>query len=118
MGETDALRTLAADGPEEAERSDAARAGALADLITERLNSDAAGTRIGTLALFNDTVSFGGGLHTGTGGRGGSGGQTAGGGVTVMRLDDEELSDHTEHLVHPGGYHEALESLLSAVWSC
>ena len=64
VSESDALRNLTESTSDaDAERSDALRAGAIADLIAQRLNDDASGTRIGTLALFNETVSFGGGFN-------------------------------------------------------
>ncbi|GGN73326.1 hypothetical protein GCM10011579_051380 [Streptomyces albiflavescens] len=108
VSESDALQSLAdGGGPDASERSEAIRAGAIADMIAERLNSDTVGTRIGTLALFNETVSFGGGFHTG-------GVRTPArpiGGTGTVPLDDTELAEHTELYVHPDGYDEALEAL-------
>lgn len=66
VSESDALRSLASGGEESgAERAEALRAGAIADRIAERLNGDASGARIGTLALFNESVTFGGGFNSG-----------------------------------------------------
>ncbi|MFE6891063.1 hypothetical protein [Streptomyces sp. NPDC057694] len=108
VSEQDALRSLAAGaGPDAAERSEAQRASAIADLIAARLGDDAAGTRIGTLALFNDSVSFGGGFHTG-GGRGA--GPARGTGAAVV-LDAVELAEYTELFVQPEGYDTALDEL-------
>ncbi|MEU6843265.1 hypothetical protein ABZ930_15480 [Streptomyces sp. NPDC046716] len=105
VSEQDALRSLAAGaGPDEAERSEARRAAAIADLIAARLGDDAAGTRIGTLALFHDSVSFGGGFHTG-------GGRPARGSGATVALDAVELADHTELFVQPPGYDTALGDL-------
>ncbi|GAA2328563.1 hypothetical protein GCM10010431_58770 [Streptomyces kunmingensis] len=108
VSETDALRSLTTGaGPDDAERSEAQRASAIADLIAARLNTDASGTRIGTLALFNDTVSFGGGFRTGG----------AGSTVPVRRagavvaLNSTELTEYTELFVQPEGYDTALEDL-------
>ncbi|MGW1934171.1 hypothetical protein ACWCPG_33545, partial [Streptomyces sp. NPDC001919] len=92
---------------DDAERSDAQRAGAIADLIARRLNDDASGTRIGTLALFNDTVSFGGGFNAG-GERHARAGHRGGG---TVPLGAAELVDHTELFVQPAGYASALSAL-------
>ncbi|MFI9239947.1 hypothetical protein [Streptomyces sp. NPDC053079] len=111
VSETDALRSLADGvGHEAAERSEALRAGAIADLIAQRLNADASGTRIGTLALFNDTVSFGGGFHT-AGGR--PYGTPAGLRNTEAALPftSQELAEFTDLFVQPEGYDEALGGL-------
>ncbi len=108
MSESDALRSLASDtGHDDAERSEARRASAIADLIAARLNADASGTRIGTLALFNETVSFGGGFHTG-GAPGPGAARRAGASVT---LDGTELIEYTELFVQPEGYDTALDEL-------
>ncbi|XKK40129.1 hypothetical protein HFP72_04985 [Nocardiopsis sp. ARC36] len=37
---------------------------AITDRLLERLQGEDRGLRIGTLALFNDNVRFGGGFHT------------------------------------------------------
>ncbi|MEV5887807.1 hypothetical protein [Nonomuraea fuscirosea] len=71
LSEEDALRALHRKGEseDEAERAEAARAAAIAARVMERLNADPFGMRIGTVALFNDAVSFGGGMNLGDGGR-------------------------------------------------
>lgn len=108
VSEKDALRSLVEGGGHaDAERTEALRAGALADEIARRLNADASGTRIGTLALFNETVSFGGGFHTG----GTRPGAPRSGGVSELAMDPAEITDHTELFVPPDDYDEALESL-------
>ncbi|MFF5425678.1 MULTISPECIES: hypothetical protein [unclassified Streptomyces] len=107
VSSTDALRSLAGGGAtDDPERSEAQRAGAIADLVAQRLSADASGTRIGTLALFNDTVSFGGGFHTDGGGR--PRGRAATGEGSVLPLDAAELDDHTARFVRPPGYRSAL----------
>ncbi|MGI5199732.1 hypothetical protein ACQEVY_39880 [Streptomyces sp. CA-288835] len=108
VSESDALRSLTeGGGHDEAERSEALRAGAIADLIAQRLNADASGTRIGTLALFNETVSFGGGFHTGDA----HATRTRPAGASVLALEAAELAEHTELFVQPDGYDEALDAL-------
>ncbi|MGW1771017.1 hypothetical protein [Streptomyces sp. NPDC002104] len=112
VSESDALRSLVDGGDEEgdgdpSERSEARRAGAIADLIAERLNADTAGTRIGTLALFNETVSFGGGFHTGGASRH-PGGRSN---TASVALDAVELQDHTDWFVPPAEYEPALDAL-------
>ncbi|MFJ9175569.1 hypothetical protein [Streptomyces sp. NPDC102360] len=108
MDASDALASLASDaGPDAAERTEARRASAIADLIAARLNADASGTSIGTLALFNDSVSFGGGFHT-SGSRAPGAGRRAG---LVAALDSTELAEYTELFVHPEEYDTALEDL-------
>lgn len=108
VSEKDALRSLAdGSGRDDAERSEALRAGALADEIARRLHADTSGTRIGTLALFNADVSFGGGFHTG----GPGAGRPRPGGVSVLAMDATDIADHTELFVTPEGYAEALDAL-------
>jgi hypothetical protein len=108
VSESDALRSLASDaGHDAAERSEARRASAIADLIAARLNADTSGTRIGTLALFNETVSFGGGFHTG----GTRDRRTARRTGAVVALDSMELVEYTELFVQPEGYDTALDDL-------
>ncbi|RMI41439.1 hypothetical protein [Streptomyces triticirhizae] len=105
-----ALRGLAGGGgADDEERSEAARAGALADRIVEQLRSETAGTRIGTLALFNDSVSFGGGFRVG-GADEGRGGPVRGA-LAAVRLAETELVGHTERFVAPEGYADAVEAL-------
>ncbi|WKX73099.1 hypothetical protein [Streptomyces sp. XD-27] len=107
VSESDALRNLTqGGGQDDAERSEAVRASAIADLIAERLNADSSGTRIGTLALFNESVSFGGGFHTG----GRAAPPPPGAGATVP-LDETELAEYTELYVHPESYAAALDAL-------
>ncbi|MER5772406.1 hypothetical protein [Streptomyces sp. NPDC001985] len=110
VGESDALASLARGGDDDrSERSEALRAGVIADLIAERLNADTAGTRIGTLALFNDTVSFGGGFSAGGGARAAGAGGPAG--TASVALHPSELADHTEWFIQPEEYDTALEAL-------
>ncbi|MDK1472634.1 hypothetical protein QNO07_04205 [Streptomyces sp. 549] len=108
VSESDALRSLTSDrGHDDAEQVEARRASAIADLIAARLSDDASGTRIGTLALFNETVSFGGGFHT-EGVR-----ETAASRCTgvVVVLDSVELAEYTDLFVQPDGYDAALDDL-------
>ncbi|MFD9207818.1 hypothetical protein ACFVZM_16280 [Streptomyces sioyaensis] len=108
ISESDALRSLTSDtGHDSAERAEARRASAIADLISARLNADASGTRIGTLALFNETVSFGGGFHTG-GSHGTKAPRRAG---ALAAFTNSELDEYTELFVQPDGYDTALEDL-------
>ncbi|MEU6271794.1 hypothetical protein ABZ871_05120 [Streptomyces populi] len=108
VSERDALRALTEGGDhEDPERSEALRAGAIADGIARRLSADASGTRIGTLALFNETVSFGGGFHPG----GTRHTESRSDGALVVTLDPSELADHTELFVQPDGYEEAVDAL-------
>lgn len=108
VSEQDALRSLVGGGGhEDPERKEALRAGAIADEIARRLNADASGTRIGTLALFNETVSFGGGFHAGGARRP----EPGPGGASVVALDPTELAAHTELFVQPDGYEEAVDAL-------
>ncbi|GAA3569866.1 hypothetical protein GCM10022419_058450 [Nonomuraea rosea] len=65
LSEQDALQALRGKGEDEPERAEAARAAAIAARVMERLNDDSHGMRIGTLALFNDKVDFGGGFSVG-----------------------------------------------------
>lgn len=108
VSELDALRALAPGaGHDTAERSEAQRASAIADLIATRLNADASGTRIGTLALFNETVSFGGGLHSGGAHRTETSRRTG----AMIALDSTDLVGYTELFVQPVGYDTALDDL-------
>lgn len=108
VSEKDALRSLTEAGAHgDTERSEALRAGAIADEIARRLNADASGTRIGTLALFNETVSFGGGLHTGPG----RGTDRRPDGASLLALDPADVADHTDLYVQPEGYEDAVEVL-------
>ncbi|MFC7987288.1 hypothetical protein [Streptomyces sp. NPDC057336] len=108
VSEQDALRLLVdGSGRDDAERHEALRAGALADEIARRLNADASGTRIGTLALFNDSVTFGGGFHPG-GTRAGASGPAV---APASAMDPAELTGHTELFLPPDGYEEAVDAL-------
>ena len=108
VSESDALRSLASGvGHDAAERSEARQASAIADLIAARLNADASGTSIGTLALFNETVSFGGGFNT----RGAHGTGSARHSGAVVALTGAELIEYTELFVQPDGYDTALGDL-------
>ncbi|MER5941073.1 hypothetical protein ABT121_27530 [Streptomyces sp. NPDC001928] len=108
VSEKDALLSLAEGyGRDDAERSEALRAGAIADEIARRLSADASGTRIGTLALFNADVSFGGGFHAG----GARAGGPRPGGVSVLAMDAADIADHTDLFVAPEAYGEALDAL-------
>ncbi|KUL43157.1 hypothetical protein [Streptomyces regalis] len=108
VSEKDALLSLTEGiGRGDAERSEALRAGAIADEIARRLSADASGTHIGTLALFNADVSFGGGFHAG----GARSGGPRPGGVSVLAIDAADTADHTELFVAPEDYGEALDAL-------
>jgi hypothetical protein len=116
VSEADALRLLTGDGPEAAENATADKVAAIADLLAERLRgglkdpgrtsrTGVDGLSIGTVALFQDTVSFGGDLNTGAGPR------RAAGLSGLVALDESELADYVEHFVHPPGYGAAFEVL-------
>lgn len=106
LSEEDALRALHRKGEseDEAERAEAARAAAIAASVMERLNADPFGMRIGTVALFNDAVSFGGGMNLGDGAR-----RT---GQPTARISERRLAHWTEgHLPLPR-FDEALRILV------
>ncbi|MFI2190677.1 hypothetical protein [Streptomyces sioyaensis] len=106
VDEADALRLLTSGSEDAAERAEAAQAAALADLITERLQKDASGLRIGTLALFQDTVSFGGGFTVGGGPHGSS--PSA---VQCVPIEEDQQDAHITDFVPPAHYTAMLESL-------
>lgn len=115
VSEADALRLLsggAGDGPD---RAEAARAAAIADLIAERLQGEASGLSIGTLTLFNDTVSFGGGMATGgatvAATRAGAAAGTAPGGGAVPVAAVVQAA-HVDTYLQPDGYGAALDLLV------
>ncbi|WP_052422361.1 hypothetical protein [Nonomuraea candida] len=65
LSEQDALQALRGKGEDEAERAEAARLASIAASFMEQLTDDSRGMRIGTVALFNDKVDFGGGFNIG-----------------------------------------------------
>ncbi|MBC9729377.1 hypothetical protein [Streptomyces sp. TRM68367] len=111
VNESDALLLLASGGQDAEERAEAERAASIADLIAARLREQTSGLSIRNLTVFNDSVSFSGGLAVG-GARsrgGGKGAEGAGGGLVPIAEDVQDA--HVENFVPPSRYLEILESL-------
>ncbi|WP_406446870.1 hypothetical protein OHB14_50245 [Streptomyces sp. NBC_01613] len=110
VSETDALLSLVSDGQNAEERAEAAQAASIADLIAERLRDQTVSLSIGSLTLFNDSVSFGGGFAVG--GARGRGARSAGGsGGALVAISGHEQHRHIENFVQPPRYPEILEAL-------
>jgi len=114
VSEADALRLLTGDGPEVSENATADKVAAIADLLAERLRGGpkgpalpgaADGLSIGTVALFQESVSFGGDLNAGGGPR------RVAGLDGLVAVDEAELTDYIEYFVSPPGYGAAFEVL-------
>ncbi|MFG2842830.1 hypothetical protein ACGF12_06590 [Kitasatospora sp. NPDC048296] len=111
LNEADALVALSKGADDPQEWADAARAAQIADLIAHRLRDDPSGLRIGTLALFQDTVSFGGGFNAhGRAAADGTGVAVEADG-SLVRIEPDEQVAHLACYVRPPGYQLALELL-------
>ncbi|MFH8380900.1 hypothetical protein ACH4E7_08150 [Kitasatospora sp. NPDC018058] len=110
LNEAAALVALSKGADDPQEWADTARAAQIADLIAHRLRDDPSGLRIGTLALFQDTVSFGGGFnaHGRTAERAGASASPDG---SLVRIEPDEQNSHLACYVWPRGYKSALELL-------
>lgn len=112
VSEADALRLLSGGADDGQDRAEAARASAIADLIAERLQGDASALSIGTLALFNDTVSFGGGMATGGAALSTvrpADARSGGGGAVAVAAAVQAA--HVDNYLEPEGYRTALDLL-------
>lgn len=108
LSEADALLALTNGTEDKAEWAATAQAAKIADLIAQHLQNDASGLNIGTLALFHDTVSFGGGFNA----HGSSGGAARPAPSSPwVELDTEEQARFLSAYLPPSGYSEALERL-------
>ncbi len=103
--EEDVLAALRRGDSNDSERADALRAAAIAQQVAERLRRDEAGLRIDTLALFNDSVSVGGGFSVGS--------PPATAPATDAEdfrvVAEDELARHVDHYVHPPEFGAAIE---------
>ncbi|MGM9439416.1 hypothetical protein ACTAF0_03650 [Streptomyces murinus] len=106
VNETEALRLLTPSGPDAEERAEADHAALIADRIAERLREQAPGLSIHNLTLFNDTVSFRGGLAFG--GTPDGSGRAEGG---LVPIADDVQNAQVEHFVPPSRYPEILDAL-------
>ncbi|MEY9942492.1 hypothetical protein [Streptacidiphilus sp. MAP5-3] len=111
QSEQDALRALKDGAQEETDWAATAQAARIADLIADRLQSEPSGLSIGTLALFHDTVSFGGGFNTvsGHGSRGGA--SAAGSSDSSVPFGAEELDELLAAFIQPDGFLQVLNVL-------
>src|SRR5260370_42042165 len=105
VSEEDALLALRSGGGSEGEQAESALAGAIAQQIARRLQHNSVGLRIGTLALFNDTVKFGGGLNAGSRG---PAADTVGGAGDLRQIGEGEFARHVDCFVPPPGFGAAL----------
>ncbi|WP_306369541.1 hypothetical protein [Nocardiopsis sp. CC223A] len=81
---------------------------ALTDSLLERLQGGSGALRIGTLALFNDQVRFGGGFHTAR-----DGVPAAGAGASdTVELPAEKVREHVADFLAPDGFGRVHEILL------
>ncbi|WBP89271.1 hypothetical protein [Kitasatospora cathayae] len=110
LNEAAALVALSKGADDPQEWADAARVAQIADLIAHRLRDDPSGLRIGTLALFQDTVSFGGGFNV-HGHAAERTGVPASAGGSLARIEPDEQNGHLACYVRPHGYKSALELL-------
>lgn len=101
MTEEAALLALSR-GDDAAEHAQSAQVAAIANALVNRLQSQSLGMQIGTLALFNDPVSFGGGLNIAT-----SNGRMSGGARKPRLIGPKVLSEHTRHYVPPPVFQDA-----------
>ncbi|OIK24717.1 hypothetical protein [Streptomyces malaysiense] len=106
VNETEALRLLTLGGQEAQERAEADHAASIADRIAERLREQAPGLSIHNLTLFNDTVSFRGGLAFG-----GAAGRAGRAGSGLVPITEDVRNAQVEHFVAPSRYPEILDAL-------
>ncbi|WP_159942050.1 MULTISPECIES: hypothetical protein [unclassified Nocardiopsis] len=109
LSQEDALHALRREASSSRGHAESARMSALTDHLLERLQSESGGLRIGTLALFNDSVRFGGGFHA------------AGGSDGTPRHDadsrsadllPEHVGAHVDNFVRPADFDHLLRILL------
>lgn len=110
LNEAAALVALSKGADDPQEWADSGRAAQIADLIAHRLRDAPSGLSIGTLAMFHDTVSFGGGFnaHGRTSGHAGVPTSSSG---SLVRVEPDEQNGHLACYVSPRGYKSALELL-------
>lgn len=111
LSQEDALRALRREAVSSRGQAESARMSAITDHLLERLQEQAGGLRIGTLALFNDSVRFGGGFNTATGsttpgtGSGGTGAR----GTEALTMD--WIGGHVDDFVRPDDFDRLLDVL-------
>lgn len=103
VSEDDALKALR--GSDDAEAAEAARAAAIAERVTTRLQRDPSGTRIGSVALFNGSVTVTGGLAVG------DGSSSSRADTRLSRVDGTYLAEYVDFFCQPDGYADALDRL-------
>ncbi|PYC78401.1 hypothetical protein C7C46_16325 [Streptomyces tateyamensis] len=106
LSEADALRQLAGTVEPDPDREESAQAAAIAGLIAERLQGSASGLTIGTLAMFQDTVSFGGSFNAAGRSAAADHGRSA-----LVRIEADEQTGFVTHFLQPPGYATAAKVL-------
>ncbi|MFF8767763.1 hypothetical protein ACF07Q_24875 [Nocardiopsis dassonvillei] len=109
LSQEDALHALRREASSR-EHAESARMSALTDRLLERLQGEAGGLRIGTLALFNDTVRFGGGFHT-SGVPGAA--RSPDPAEESVDLPVDRVSAHVDNFVRPPDFDRLLQILLT-----
>ncbi|MFE0024487.1 hypothetical protein [Amycolatopsis sp. NPDC059021] len=103
VSEDDALKALR--GGDDVDDAEAARAAAIAERVATRLQRDPTGTRIGSVALFNGSVSVSGGFAVGPGAL------SSRADTRLSRVDSADLAEYVDFFCPPDGYNDALERL-------
>ncbi|GAB3698336.1 hypothetical protein [Nocardiopsis oceani] len=106
LTQEDALHALRREAVSSREQAESARMSAITDHLLDRLQKQPEGLKIGTLALFNDSVRFGGGFHTSAHGSGPVGGGPAARGST--ELPPDWINQHVDNYVRPPDFDRLL----------
>jgi hypothetical protein len=109
LSQEDAFHALRRDASSSRGHAESARMSAITDRLLERLQGEDGGLRIGTLALFNDSVRFGGGFHTAGAAEPSPRGDTGGG---ALDLSPDRIDNHIDHFVRPSDFDRLLQVLL------
>ncbi|GII95473.1 hypothetical protein Ssi02_57040 [Sinosporangium siamense] len=104
----EALTALLRGGAVQAEEQEAREAAAIATRVLERFERAGVNPNAGTVALFNDEVTIGGGFHMVDP----SAGRSADPAGTVSQIGAAELAHYTEHHVYHPRFDEALGILM------
>jgi hypothetical protein len=107
VSEEDALKSLSRGG-DGSQFDESAQVAAIAENLVARLKDGMSGMQVHNLLLFNDAVSVKDGFNLAAAG-GPADVRDASSGL--RQISEIRIAEHTEHYVHPPGFHLALDTL-------